>query len=271
MLKVLLLGALALIVWFAALIGIQFLLHDQRAEIWARLCVGLTLLATYWAAARWIERRAVDELRVRDSPSLVYGFAGGFVLFCCTMAILMLAGVYHPASFTSAKPLLADLSLAFTAAVAEELLFRGFIFRWLEQGAGTWIAVAVSAALFGLAHAVNRGATPMSTVAIALEAGVLLSAAYAYSRTLWLPIGIHIGWNFTEGSLFGVTVSGHNATGLLSGTLSGPVWLTGGAFGVEATLPAVAVCLVAASVLLVAAARRNRIVAPRWQRVAVAA
>jgi uncharacterized protein len=272
MLKRLLLGALALIVWFAALTGIQIVLHDQRAEIWARLLVALTLLVIYWAAARFIERRAVDELRLRDTPAAVYGFAGGFCLFLCTMLILMVAGAYHPSSFASDAALSAGLSLAFTAAVAEELLFRGFIFRWLEQGVGTWIAVAVSAALFGFAHAVNRGATPMSTVAIALEAGVLLSAAYVYSRTLWLPIGIHVGWNFTEGTIFGVAVSGHSATGgILSGTLNGPVWLNGGAFGVEATLPAVVVCVAAASALLVLAARRNRIVPPRWQRVAAAA
>jgi len=262
MLKTFVFGALALVVWVAALIGVQLAVQGHRTEIAARLLVSAVLLFTYWAVARWVERREVRELRRRDAHTILYGIAGGFVLFLCTMAILMVAGVYHFSAFASTKPLLAGLSLAVAAAVVEELLFRGFVFRWLEAGLGTWIAVALSALMFGLAHAANQGATTMSTAAIALEAGVLLSAAYVYSRTLWLPIGIHIGWNFTEGAIFGTAVSGHQATGMLSGTFHGPQWLTGGAFGVEATLPAVGVCLLAASALLIASARANHTFEP---------
>jgi hypothetical protein len=70
-----------------------------------------------------------------------------------------------------------------------------------------------------------------------VEAGLLLGAAYKYSGTLWLPIGIHWAWNFTQGNIFGFEVSGKDlGASLLKSTVSGPDWLTGGAFGAEASV-----------------------------------
>jgi len=70
-----------------------------------------------------------------------------------------------------------------------------------------------------------------------VEAGLLLGAAYKYSGTLWLPIGIHWAWNFTQGNIFGFEVSGNDAgASFLKSTVSGPDWLTGGAFGAEASV-----------------------------------
>jgi uncharacterized protein len=115
--------------------------------------------------------------------------------------------------------------------IGEETLVRGFVFRIVEIAGGTWIGVVVSSALFGAGHAFNPGETVISSIAIALEAGVLLAAAYVVTGRLWLPIGLHAAWNFTEGSLFGMSVSGYSTTpGLLAGTLKGPAILTGGAF-----------------------------------------
>lgn len=116
----------------------------------------------------------------------------------------------------------------------------------------------VSAALFGLLHALNPGATATSTAAIALEAGILLAAAYAVTRNLWFPIGLHLGWNFTEGGIFGVAVlGGPAAKGIFSVSLAGPRLLTGGRFGPEASLMAIAVCLAAAAVLLILTVRNG--------------
>src|SRR6185437_145917 len=144
------------------------------------------------------------------------------------------------------------------AAVGEELAFRGGAFRVLEDSLGTMGALAGSAALFGLLHAVNPGATVVSSAAIALEAGVLLGAAYALTRNLWLPIGIHLGWNFTEGGIFGVSISGGAAAkGLFSVSLVGHTLLTGGQFGPEASIVAIVVCLALAAVLLVLAVQRG--------------
>jgi len=147
-----------------------------------------------------------------------------------------------------------------TVAVTEEVLFRGVIFRLLERRGGTWIALAVSALLFGLVHLVNPGATIWGAVAIAIEAGLMLGAAYAVTGSLWLPIGLHLGWNVTIVAIFGTIPSGsHARDALVTATTDGPVWLTGGGFGPEASVIAVLVCSIATAALLVAARRRRRI------------
>jgi CAAX protease family protein len=110
----------------------------------------------------------------------------------------------------------------------------------------------VSAILFGLLHAANPGATPFSSLAVALEAGVLLAVAFAATRRLWFPIGIHAGWNYAEGTIFGTAVSGGTVKAtLLHGVLSGSPLFTGGAFGVEASIVAIPVCLAAASLFAI--------------------
>src|ERR1019366_4873664 len=158
--------------------------------------------------------------------------------------ILWLAGVYRPAGWGRWQPLVLALLAALAAAVFEEVVFRGFLFRLAAGLGGNWTALGVTSALFGLAHIANPGATWASALAVAIEAGILLGAAYAASGALWLPIGIHAGWNFAEGFLFSMAVSGHTGpSGLIRGDLHGPTFLTGGPFGPEASVIAVAVCL----------------------------
>lgn len=125
----------------------------------------------------------------------------------------------------------------FLAAVFEEILFRAVLFRIVEQACGTTTALIGSAAVFGLVHSANPGATAFSDVAIAVEAGLLSAMAYALTRNLWLAIGIHTGWNFAEGNLFGALVSGQRSShSLIHVTLTGPAPFTGGTFGPEASI-----------------------------------
>jgi membrane protease YdiL (CAAX protease family) len=232
----------------------------QLVAIAATLAVCAALLGIYALLVRWIERRKAEELAT--SPGLrlaLSGAAFGFVLFCVVYAVLWAMGVARWEGVARTGSLVGPVLGAAVAAVGEELAIRGGVFRILEESLGTGLALTLSAALFGLLHASNRGATTISTLAIALEAGVLLGAAYAASRNLWLPIGLHFGWNFTEGGVFGAVVSG-GSTGarIVKMPLSGPELLTGGAFGPEASVMAVAVCLVAALILLAVAVRRGR-------------
>ena len=91
-------------------------------------------------------------------------------------------------------------------------------------------------------HISNDNATLWSSLAIAIEAGLLLGAIYKYSGTLWMPIGVHWAWNFSQGNIFGFKVSGTDAgSSLLYSDVSGSEWLTGGAFGAEASVIAVVV------------------------------
>src|SRR5206468_8601734 len=138
--------------------------------------------------------------------------------------------------------------------------FRGILFRIVEAGLGSWLGLLVSAAVFGLAHLANPGSNVIGAASIIIEAGILLAAAYMFTRRLWLPIGLHFAWNFTEAGIFGADVSGRHIGGLLRSTLTGPAWLTGGAFGPEASVVAVVLCLAVGVAFIVAAVRRGLVV-----------
>ena len=265
------LSLLRLLVFFGVLLAGD--IAAQLARIWvlrhapagatdglsigAALVLAALLVGLYAALVRSLERRRAREL----APGMLHGLTGivlGVALFASVFGLLHLLGVAQWGGISTRYDVAPALAAAILAAVGEELAFRGALFRILEEDFGTGTAVGVSAALFGLLHALNHGATATSTAAIALEAGVLLAAAYAVTRNLWFPIGLHLGWNFIEGGIFGVAVSGGHATrGIFSVSLTGRTLLTGGQFGPEASLMAIAVCLAAAVVLLVMTVRNG--------------
>jgi hypothetical protein len=155
------------------------------------------------------------------------------------------------------------------AAVTEELIFRGVLFRIIEGRIGTWLALALTAALFGMSHLFNAHATVWGALSIAVEAGAMLGAAYVATRNLWVPIGVHFAWNFAEGGVFGTNVSGTDSPqGLLHGVLSGPTAISGGEFGPEASVYALAVGVLVTVVFLMVARRRGRLVPLRRRTVA---
>lgn len=222
----------------------------------------------YLLVVRLIEKRRVAELAVRDI--LRFGGSGlvlGAGLFTFVIGVLALAGAYHVTGVDTHVDWLPGVLVAgIGAGIGEEILIRGVLFRVVEEGLGTWWALAISAAVFGLAHMLNPNATAWSTFAIMLEAGVLLALVYHVTRTLWASIGLHAAWNVSEGTLYGVPVSGTEPHGFLVSNLVGPQWLTGGGFGAEASVVAVATCLAAALVLLGFALRSDSIVPPFWRR-----
>lgn len=187
-------------------------------------------------------------------------------MFGLTMAILFALGLAHVGRGDGVGAMVVGLVAAVSTALLEETLLRAIFFRIVEASLGSWIALALSAALFGLLHAGNPGATAASTVAIALEAGVILGAAFMFTRRLWMAIGLHAAWNFSEGGLFGASVSGNRAAGLASSHFTGPALLSGGTFGPEASIVAVVVCLAGGVALAVGARRRGHVVRPFWRR-----
>lgn len=219
------------------------------ADLWYRLLV------------RWIEKRSAVEIGLRGAGGeLCAGAVLGACLFAVTVGFLALAGCYHVAGAGGWIALAAALPAAAASGYVEELAMRGVLFRVAEEWLGSWPALAASAALFGMAHLGNPHATWSSTLAIMLEAGVLLAAAFMLTRRLWFAVGIHFAWNFVQGAVFGLPVSGHAVRGLLQGELSGPAALCGGEFGAEASPIAVAVCLAAAFSLLRRAHRKGHVV-----------
>lgn len=222
--------------------------------------LGVAVLVTvYRLLVRLTEKRAAAELSAaRAVPLFTCGTIVGVALFCGVIAVSI---AYHVASVGGVVGYNAVINMgamALLAGVGEEIAFRGGVYRLLEEGFGTTIAIILSGALFGLLHWANPGATAMSALAIALTAGVLLAAAYVLTRSLWLPIGIHFGWNFTEGGIFGASVSGGKSHGILTTAFSGPDLLTGGKFGPEGSVITIGICLVASIVMLVLAAQRGQ-------------
>jgi hypothetical protein len=225
------------------------------------------LIGTYIVYVHVIERRAATEFGARYAvPELATGFVIGGLLFSLVMLILWQRGVVSVGDGAGPGVLGIALCGAFEGAALVELLFRGVLFRIVEESLGAWIALAISAIVFGALHGFNPGASLLSSVAIALEAGVLLAAVYAYTRRLWMAIGLHAAWDFTEGGVFGANNSGHASPSGLASHFHGPELLTGGLFGPEASIIAVLVCLAAAVVFIVLTIRKGLIVAPFWRR-----
>lgn len=240
--------------------GVQLAL--QATSIDARIfgpAVAVIAMVAYALYVRAIERRPIQEIQTRTMPAqLIAGIATGAVLFGATMLVLWLLGAAEIAAGQGSSAFLLSLMGSIGIAFAEEILFRAVVFRILSGWLGDLAALAISAALFGLVHAGNPGATVVSSAAIALEAGILLGTAYMVTRQIWLPIGLHLAWNVTEGGVFGASVSGNEVPGLFSSHFEGDALLTGGAFGPEASVVAVIVCLVAAALLFAVARRRSR-------------
>jgi membrane protease YdiL (CAAX protease family) len=263
-------GALNLAVVLAVVFGLQALIRGHVSDTLGLIVLSIALVVSYVSGVRWIERRQPVELLAGTGfTEFAAGLALGLSLFTTLMLLLWMLGVYRPSGWGRVAPLAGGLLLALLAAILEEIVFRGFLFRLSAKLLGTWGALALTSALFGAAHSFNRGATVGSSVAIALEAGVLLGAAYALTQRLWLPIGLHLGWNFAEGSIFGMSVSGGTTKGsLITGTLRGRDVITGGTFGPEASIVAVVICLAAALFLLWRTVRLGKLEPTAWEGIA---
>jgi membrane protease YdiL (CAAX protease family) len=129
----------------------------------------------------------------------------------------------------------ATVAVLLVSAVNEELLFRGYPLQVLMKGIGVWPSVILLSALFGLLHAGNPDSSVFGVTNTVL-AGILLSLAYLKTRSLWLPLGIHAGWNIGLGPILGFPVSGIDLASLWTTRVSGPGHLFGGDYGPEGGL-----------------------------------
>lgn len=196
---------------------------------------------------------------------LLAGLLFGFALFSAATAGVALVGGFRIDGVRGIGNLWEMLAIGIFSGFYEEIIFRGVIMRHLEPLIGTVGALAFTSAFFGLVHLANPDATLFAAFAIAIEAGILLGAAYLVTRRLWLAIGLHAAWNFTQGWVFSIPISGTGVSnGLLITSRNGPDWLTGGTFGLEASVIAMAVTTAAGLVMLWHAARKGEIVPPRW-------
>ena len=233
--------------------------------------VGAVVLILVWKAfRRWVEGERDREFTLPGAgKELGAGLLAGFLLFSLmTGLVALLGGIEIVGTRPFGKTQFWEwAALGVASGIFEETLFRGILLRQLERLVGTWWALAATSVLFGAVHILNPDATWTGAIAIMIEAGILLGACYLYTRRLWLAAGLHAAWNFTQAWVFSVPVSGTGQSiGILVTRRTGPEWLTGGDFGLEASAAAVLVATVAGVVLLWKAHQKGRFVAPIWRR-----
>ena len=176
------------------------------------------------------------ERWLRDS---LWGLLLGLLLVTLAVvpAILTLGGTldFHLTG-KSLRPAVIELVILAFGAMSEELMFRGYPFQRLVESTGAISAIAIFSALFGAVHLMNPGASAIgfgNTILI----GIVLALLYLRTRALWYPFGLHFGWNFALGWLYGLPVSGlRDFSIIMHGRLKGPVWVTGGVYGIEGGL-----------------------------------
>lgn len=254
-----LLAAFALVLTAALTYAAAKAIAPKPARImWPHLLATATVLLTYIAWVRRVERRKVTEFaRGGALRELGAGCAIGAALVVAVVGVLYLGGFYHPGVVNPwSLAIVAPIAEMIFAGVFEELLFRGVVFRITEQALGSTVALLVSAVLFGLAHIGEQGVGALAAVVTVL-AGAMFAAAYMLTRRLWLCIGIHAAWNYTLGSIFSIAVSSHASRGLVDATLTGPDWITGGAYGLEASVVTLAVIGITGALILWKAKRKG--------------
>ena len=223
------------------------------------------LMLAYWYYVHKIERRPVTELALSGAwREMGRGFGLATVLITVPVLLLWLAGYFQVQGIALSFSLLHLLVGFFSVAMLEELLFRAILFRLLERSLGTVPAIVVSSVLFSAVHLLNPHADWLSTAQL-FVLSLLFIAAFMATRRLWLCVGLHWGWNYAQGGLFSSPVSGSKAEGLLQSTMTGPAWLTGADFGIEASVLASIGALIC-TLLLLKAARQQAWVLPYWQR-----
>lgn len=259
--------ALAFVVLPQVALALLVRATPHQESLGVALASALLAHLSYLAYVRWVERRPETELALRAAPGgLALGISLGAGFITAVVGILWALGCFQVVGSNPASIMVPVLALSIQSGYFEEVVVRGIVFRIAEEGLGTWLSIALSALVFGFLHAGNPNATLVSCVSIAVSAGVLLAAVYVATRRLWPAIGLHFAWNFFEGGVFGIPISGYAAPGWLRTRTQGPEVLTGGAFGIEASVLVPILGLALGAAFLARAARAGRIVPPFWRR-----
>ncbi|TDT39812.1 hypothetical protein EV562_103183 [Streptomyces sp. BK208] len=233
---------------------------------WLTLVVGLTAAALIMFVYAWVvrrtERRQARDVALEGALTRTgWGILIGAGMFSAVITNLLSSGYYEVEGLGSVQGAIGLVGFMAGAAATEEVVYRGVLFRIIEEHIGTYLALGLTGLVFGFSHLLNEDATLWGAVAIAVEAGFMLAAAYAATRSLWLTIGVHFGWNFAAGGVFSTVVSGNgDSEGLLNATMSGPKLLTGGDFGPEGSVYSVGFGVLLTLVFLWLAHRRGNIV-----------
>jgi membrane protease YdiL (CAAX protease family) len=274
-LVVLLLGLGLALGLLASLLGVDLTaLNDQSTAvvILNMLLVTVVITAVTWAARRFLDRRSFVSLGLtldrHTLPDLLFGIELGGLLMALIYAFESAVGwltfqgwAWQRPGAAVVGPLLLALFQYLAVGYYEELFSRGYHLQNLVDGLNLPWGIFTSSAVFSLLHLVNPNPSVLSVIGI-LAAGFFLAYGWVRTRQLWIPIGIHIGWNFFQGTVFGFPVSGTQGFHLIHQTVGGPEWVTGGAFGPEAGLTGLVACALGTALIWLYTQRRTPQAAP---------
>jgi membrane protease YdiL (CAAX protease family) len=216
---------------------------------------------------RFVEKRKAYEIsREKSVVEFGLGFFISFALVGFMVLLMVLLGYYRVTELDSPQIIVDSFFFFGMGAFLQVLAFRVVLFRLFEELLGSWFAFVLVAAIFGVAHFANPNAGLWSTLALIIS-DILLVAAFIYTRRIWLVWGIHMGWNFFQDGIFGMPNSGITSfQSWIQPAISGPEWITGGSFGIEASVIAVCLSLGVAIVILKMSINKKQIVSPAWKR-----
>jgi membrane protease YdiL (CAAX protease family) len=202
----------------------------------------------------------LDRTAMRAKPVAI-GAVTGLAIVIVPALVFLVTGIAHFEASASADSALfvtwGALALLIPAALSEELLFRGYLLSTLRESAGDWSAILITSALFGLAHALNPGASVFSVLAVAI-AGVFLALVRLGTGSLWAAFGAHLAVNAAQLVILHAPVSGLPFdTPVYRFIVTGPAWLTGGSWGPEGGAAVVAAMLLATFLLRKSALKRT--------------
>jgi len=238
------------LVFFSLWLGIFQLISEQSFMLLNTILVFLSFTISVLLARVWFDKRSISSLGLRLDRRTFVDVLIGFFLSALLIAILFgvewalgwLTFTGFGWQLASLSEFLGSLLIYFVIYLftgwSEELLSRGYHLQTISSGTNLFWGVILSSVIFAFMHLSNPNSENVVMVILGLIAAGLFMA-YGYVRTgqLWVSIGIHIGWNFFEGSIFGFTVSGLNGSvNLINTSVQGPVLWTGGEFGPEAGL-----------------------------------
>jgi membrane protease YdiL (CAAX protease family) len=227
----------------------------------------ILFMIAYGLYTKYVERREAHEISFdKFYTELGVGILISFLMVGFMVLLLSLPGYYKIVAFNPIKNLTDAFVLQMMVGFSEELLFRLVIFKLVEEFAGSWVAIAVQGLIFGFAHIANPNATLWTSIGLVLSCTLLFGGAYMLTRRIWLIMGMHWSWNFFQAGVFGMANSGTTRPGWITPVIDGPTWITGGAWGVEASYIAVAMQFLIGLYIFRKAMEGGQIVRPIWVR-----
>lgn len=260
----------AIIEWLRSSILVKTNLPDDIIALITAITEAFIATKVYIFLFRVYDNRPIHELSASTFfNNATLGFLTGLALQSLFILVIYFTGTFLIVNINSISTLISPFAFALTAGFVAEIIMIGIVFRLLEQQTGTIVALFAFIILFAILHINVKGATFISVAATAMQAGLLLPAAYIYRRNLWLPIFLHFGWDFAEPGIFGgINPSGSLTQGLLTSKIAGNSLFTGGETGPQDSLISLLLCLFLGLIFLLLAKRKDNLIKTKWEKTA---